>query len=141
MAISRARAHLIVVGDKPFWERRDGVGADLAAADALADEPLPSSDPLLQLLHERFSRLLGSQVELSATVNGYHADLLGHVDGTSTAVLLDRSATIDTDSPDRHLRLQLQRTELLIDPAGHRRAIRMPAWRLYDDEGQPPLPG
>ena len=32
VAISRARAHLIVVGDKPFWERRDGVGADLAAA-------------------------------------------------------------------------------------------------------------
>ena len=141
VAISRARAHLIVIGDKPFWERRDGVGADLAAADALADEPPPSGDPLLQLLYERLSRLPGAQVELSATVNGYHADLLGHIDGTPTAVLLDRSATAGAGSPDRHLRLQLRRTELLSDPAGHRRAIRMPAWRLYDDEGQPPLPG
>ena len=80
-------------------------------------------------------------MELSATVNGYHADLLGHIDGTPTAVLLDRSATAGAGSPDRHLRLQLRRTELLSDPAVHRRAIRMPAWRLYDDEGQPPLPG
>jgi hypothetical protein len=46
-----------------------------------------------------------------------------------------------TDSLGRHLHLQLQRTDLLIDPAGHRGAIRMPAWRLYDDAGQPPLPG
>ncbi len=136
VAISRARAHLVVVGDKPFWEHRDGLGADLAAASTHANEPSPNGDPLLQLLYERVSRQPDSQVQLSAKANGHYADLVGKVDRKSTAVLLDRSATADADSPERHLRLQLRRTQLLIDPASNDRAIRMPAWRLYDDEGQ-----
>jgi len=140
VAISRARAHLIIVGDQTFWAARGGLGADLAAAEAEPGEQSPGGDPLLQRLYERLCRPPGSTVELAAAVNGYHADALTYHDGRSTAIVLDRSA--NGEDPARHLRLQYQRTQLLGDPHGSREAIRLPAWRLYEDEvPAPPSPG
>jgi hypothetical protein len=138
VAISRARAHLIVVGNQSFWATRPGIGADLAASLTEPDEQPPDSDPLLQRLYEQLSQSPGAAVELAVTVNGYHADALMHLDGKSTALILDRSTTTDED-PARHLRLQYRRTELLRGPPGTCEAVRLAAWRLYEDRTAVPL--
>lgn len=122
VAISRARAHLLVVGNQQFWATRTGLGADLAAAGAPAGEE--AYDPVLQRLYDHLTGDTGA-VTLGATVNGHRCDAL--VDGR-TAVLLDRS-TADADLA-RHLRLQYQRLAVLTDD--NTRAVRVPAWTLYD---------
>ena len=38
VAISRARVHLVLVGDRAFWAARRGVGAELATIEAATDE-------------------------------------------------------------------------------------------------------
>ncbi|MDG4803398.1 AAA domain-containing protein [Micromonospora sp. WMMD980] len=136
VAISRARAHLIVVGDRAFWTSRQGAGAELAAVNAAADGPAADDDPLLQRLYARLSGIPGASVELAVTVHGHPCDALVKIDGDSKAVLLDRPApTID---PARHLRLQYRRLELLTPPHN---AVRLPAWQLYDTASSLLTPG
>jgi hypothetical protein len=71
----------------------------------------------------------GHSIELGGTVNGHSADALIRLDGGITAILLDPGPAENTDGA-RHLRLMLRRRELL---DGQNMAVRMPAWRLYDD--------
>ena len=129
VAISRARVHLVVVGNHAFWSSRRGVGAELAAIDAAVDEPA-KDDLLLQRLYARLSSIPGAIVELAVSVNGYTCDALVHRDGRSTVVLLDRTA-LAMDAA-RHLRLQYRRVALLTAPDRSRDTVRVPAWRLYE---------
>lgn len=135
VAISRARAHLIVVGNQSFWAARPSIGGNLATLPE-SDDREPDPDPLIQLLYERLNRSPGAQVKLAHMVNGYHADALIQQDGNSTVLILDRSLT-KAEDPARHLRLQYRRAELLRDDATHR-VVRLPAWKLY--ENSPILP-
>ena len=61
VAISRARSHLIVVGNRSFWARRRGVGAELAEIDAASDL-MEKGDPLLDRLYEWLCRSKYSEV-------------------------------------------------------------------------------
>jgi hypothetical protein len=132
VAISRARAHLVVVGDRTYWEGRGGIGSDLAGADGgTALDPF-GDDPLVQRLYERLREQDGIDLELATTVEGHLADAIVRQDGTSTAVLVDRAASGQDGA--RHLRLHYQRTALLSDHEAGRRAVRLPAWALFDDE-------
>jgi hypothetical protein len=134
VAISRARAHLVIVGDDTYWASRRSVGGDLTSAVTRTVGQQPPNDQLTQRLYERLSRYHGSTVELSTPINGYVADALVRANGTNTAVVLDRGAS--AGNPGRHLRLQYQRVALLLprDAEGHGSAIRLPAWMLYDDD-------
>jgi hypothetical protein len=133
VAISRARSHLIVVGNRSFWARRRGVGAALAEIGT-ASGATEQGDPLLDRLYEWLSRTPGAAVELAATVNGYRCDALVQLDGWLTPVLLDRGVPPNKD-PAGHLRLQLRRAALLapMDESGG--VTRVAAWRLYDGAG------
>lgn len=128
VAISRARVHLVLVGDRAFWASRRGVGAELATIEAAADESV-KDDLLLQRLYDRLSHT-GAVVELAATKYGYECDALVRLEGQSKVVLLDRAAL--TMDAARHLRLQYQRVALLTAPDGSEPVIRLPAWKLYD---------
>jgi hypothetical protein len=132
VAISRARAHLIIVGDDDYWAARRSVGGDLATAVTNPVGQQPSNDALTQRLYERLSQRDGSIVELAVPINGYLADALIRVDGTATAVLLDRAD--QAQDPARHLRLHYQRVGLLREPDGATTVVRVPAWMLYDNE-------
>ncbi|MFL6076956.1 MAG: caspase, EACC1-associated type [Mycobacteriales bacterium] len=134
VAVSRARAHLVIVGDDTYWAAQRSVGADLVAAVNGTVGQQPGGDVLTQRLYERLSQRHGSTVELATPINGHLADATVRRDGTSTAVLLDRAAPAATDDPARHLRLQYQKAALLHDPKGARNVVRLPAWTLYDDE-------
>ncbi|MEV6344964.1 AAA domain-containing protein [Actinoplanes sp. NPDC051851] len=132
VAISRARSHLIVVGNRGFWSTRRGIGAAVAAEPA---EPVKESpdDPLRDRLYDLLSRAPGAAVELAATVHGHGVDALVHADGRSEAVLLDRGTPPTVDAAG-HLRLQYRRMALLTSEDQPGGATRLPAWRLYDDE-------
>ncbi|WP_434448000.1 AAA domain-containing protein [Lentzea sp. E54] len=116
VAITRARAHLLVVRDRSLWRDRGGIGAALVAATELSGEASIEVDPLLVKLKRRYP-----SAEPHVSSRGYLAD--ARIDGTT--ILLDRGAGA-ADSA-RHLRLGLRRTELLEAPAS-----RMPAWTLFD---------
>ncbi|WP_097868185.1 caspase, EACC1-associated type [Streptomyces sp. rh34] len=141
VAITRARSHLIVVGDKGLWRQRGGVGAALLEASE-RDGAAPgggSEDVLLKRLYQALSR--GEEeatVALGETVHGHPADAVvrGVGGAAPQAVLLDRGGGEDGDAA-RHLRLVLHRRNLLGGGDGEAEAARWPAWRLYDtDEKQ-----
>ncbi|MFC7984244.1 AAA domain-containing protein [Streptomyces sp. NPDC057336] len=138
VAITRARSHLIVVGDKDRWRKRGGVaGALLDAAENDGFRPHDQAgDPLFKRLYEALSRLPGATVTLGENLRGHPADaLVRYPEGTATrAVLLDRGPEEGTDAA-RHLRLTLHRRNLLSGSGEKEEAIRWPAWRLYDTKG------
>lgn len=135
VAITRARTHLIVVGDAGLWGARGGIAAArlLAAANGGESFAAPTGgDDLLQRLYQTLSGQQGRTVTLGEEVNGRQADaLVRGADGTAQAILLDR-ATVPGSDGARHLRLMLRRRELL-DVTDHHPALRFPAWRLFDD--------
>ncbi|RLK58940.1 caspase, EACC1-associated type [Actinokineospora cianjurensis] len=132
VAITRARAHLVVVGDRDLWASLGGVGAALVAAAGAPPEPTPdgSADDLLPRLYEALSALGTGSVSLNTHLDGYVADGVLDTGTRKLAVRLDLAAD---DEQARHLRLALAKTKLLASPAENRSATRVPAWRLYDD--------
>ncbi|MEU9338731.1 AAA domain-containing protein [Streptomyces sp. NPDC048290] len=139
VAITRARSHLIVVGDKKLWRQRGGVGAALLEAAERNGVPPGGGDEdvLLKRLYQALSRTKEATVTLGETVNGHPADaLVGGIDATAPrAVLLDRGVEEGSDAA-RHLRLMLHRRNLLGSDHGEIEAIRWPAWRLYETDEQ-----
>ncbi|WP_264158817.1 AAA domain-containing protein [Streptomyces arboris] len=139
VAITRARSHLIVVGDKGLWRQRGGVGAALLeASERGAVAPGGGAeDVLLKRLYQTLSRPEEATVTLGETVHGHPADAVvrGVGGAAARAVLLDRGVEEDGDAA-RHLRLMLHRRNLLGGGAGEAEAARWPAWRLYDTDEQ-----
>ncbi|MFR9724380.1 caspase, EACC1-associated type [Streptomyces sp. MS19] len=139
VAITRARSHLIVVGDKEGWRKRGGVGA--ALLEAAERDALPpggeDEEALLKRLYQTLSRAEEATVTLGETVHGYPADaVVRGVRGTAfRPVLLDRGMEENGDAA-RHLRLMLHRRNLLSGGDGEAEATRWPAWRLYDTDEQ-----
>lgn len=132
VAITRARAHLLVVGDRRLWTGRGGIGAQLvSAAEMSSSFEAESEDPLLSRLYDLARAVPDTSTELSVPFDGYRADAVVTRGSGSRAVLLDRGAGVA--SMPHHLRLSLARTRLLGDEANEREAVRLPAWRLFDD--------
>ena len=131
VAITRARSHLIVVGDENVWTRRGGVGGHLLTA---AREPAAVGDPLdqdlLDRLYESLRAAVGVSVELGVASNGYRTDAVVSTSGRTRRLLVDPGAS--GPNTGTHLSQVLRRWALL----GHD-AVRIPAWwLLYDvDEG------
>jgi hypothetical protein len=139
VAITRARSHLVVVGDKELWRKRGGVGAALLEAAERHGVPLSGGDEdvLLKRLYQVLSRTEEATVTLGETVHGHAADAVvrGVGGAVPQAVLLDRGVEEDGDAA-RHLRLMLHRRNLLSGGDGEAEAARWPAWRLYDIDEQ-----
>jgi len=140
VAITRARSHLIVVGDLDFWRGRPGVvgeRADLAQGDAAT--PLPRVSPSTVEGVRRAGDMLHRQLEETrppvnyrrdVVRDGYWCDFLLEPSTDPVALLLDHGYG-DLD-PARHLRLQLERRDRLAG-TGVCHAIRIPAWRALLD--------
>jgi hypothetical protein len=135
VAVTRARSHLIVVGDAGLWQQRGGVGAALFRASAATEAPDRADDDayegLLKRLYTRLPRSSESTVEIDAVLNGHRADALIRSDEGVRAVLLDLGHDVEADAA-RHLRLMLRRRQLLASGDGES-ALRLPAWRLYEE--------
>jgi hypothetical protein len=141
VAITRARSHLIVVGDVDFWRGRPGVIgalADLAEGDeaiiirrsaSTADGAQRAADMLHRQLEQAQPPV---SYRRDAIQHGYRCDFLIDSSAEASALLLDYGH--GELEPARHLRLQLERRDRL-EATGVRRAIRVPVWRaLLDPE-------
>ncbi|EWM17858.1 AAA domain-containing protein [Kutzneria sp. 744] len=126
VGITRAKSHLIVVGDQDLWGREGGLGAVLADAAERAKTRVAAGrdDELSRLL---FARLDGPsvRVELNKTVHGHRADAVVENGARTRAVLLDRGC--EDGSASWHLRRQHARAGLLDGE-------RLPAWRLFAED-------
>ncbi|MEY8040026.1 AAA domain-containing protein [Saccharopolyspora cebuensis] len=133
VAMTRARSHLVVVGDREFWRRRGGTGEELVrAAEEVVGGPTSAPGALVQRLYDVAAEIPDARVELGGRVNGHAIDaLIEQGDGTARPVLLDRGGGEDVD-PERHLGLMLRRRALLSSPDEGAPAVRLPAWTLYD---------
>lgn len=129
VAITRARSQLHVIGDERVWQQRR-IGQELlAAAAGRPFEPQPSSD-----LTKRLYGWLrdATETDFGVTVLGNYTDAVTRAgDGTTNAYVLD--AGCGDASPDRHLRVMLERARLRTDHGQRIFGSRVPAWRLYMD--------
>ncbi|APU16303.1 MULTISPECIES: caspase, EACC1-associated type [Actinoalloteichus] len=133
VAISRAKANLLVVGDRSFWRDRPGIAAELSAvaeSDQSGGTPDESLDDLMQLMYERLRSEPGTP-RLRQVLGGYPVDAEVVRDGGSIAVALDRGH--GPEAAADHLQAGLARLALLTDAEQGRTAVRLPAWRLFDD--------
>lgn len=135
VGITRARSHLIVVGDAELWRKRGGTGGELlrsARASTDADQQSTQEpNSMLQRFYDLVAGLPGVSIELGNHVHGYVTDATVMGSGSNVSVLLDSGAP-DGMSDERHLRLMLRRRELLDLHPGGPKAIRLPTWKIYD---------
>jgi hypothetical protein len=133
VAITRAKSHLMVIGDPGVWQQRRITRALIAAGANTPGTPTSvgeSRDELIGRLYRSLREQPGAtKVQLGAAVCGHRADVrVDWSDNSTTAYILDRGCE-DGGSPGRHLRLMLRRRDLQTDgPATTR---RVPAWELY----------
>lgn len=131
VAITRARAHLFVIGDRDFWIRRGGLGLKLMhqVESSRQNPDWPHDDELRDLLYTRLATP-GNAVDLAETRAGYLADaVVTAADGTETAIVLDTGPS--SGDHGRSLLLHIRRAALLESAEKSRLAQRLPAWRLY----------
>ncbi|MDI6517164.1 AAA domain-containing protein [Streptomyces coelicoflavus] len=133
VAITRARSHLIVFGDRDFWAVRPGMPhALLDAAEAKDGLPPHSvhSEHSDEDVGDRLQFLLtdeipGVLIDRNAVVDGYPYDFDVRHGSKNVRIRLDHGASTGAEAA-RHLRLALGRTALL--PNG----VRVPAWQVWD---------
>ncbi|MFJ8474022.1 hypothetical protein [Kitasatospora sp. NPDC094011] len=132
MAITRARAHLIVVGGREFRGSRTGMPRALLEASAADSRALSSAGGENErelILGDRFQKLLvdsfpGAVVDRDTAVDGHRCDVDLRDHDRRASVLLDHAGP-DASDAARHLWLSLARTSLL--PGG----IRVPEWHVW----------
>lgn len=137
VAITRARSHLIVFGDRDFWSVRPGMPRallDAAEAKAVSTSPDVNSSQQEELVGDRLQLVLadamsGVLLDRNVTVDGYPYDFDVRRGTDAAQVRLDHGASSDKEGA-RHLRLALSRTALL--PNG----VRLPAWHVWADRAE-----
>ncbi|MFC9296187.1 AAA domain-containing protein [Streptomyces sp. NPDC057011] len=134
VAITRARSHLIVLGDREFWSGQGGMAGalqDAAAGHARLDPAAAvEQEPWPLLVGDRLQKLLGDAVPGALTDrdvvrDGYRCDFELRLGDRTVPMLLDHGVPEDGNAT-RHVRLALTRTRLV--PGG----IRVPAWEVWD---------
>ncbi|MQY39570.1 hypothetical protein SRB17_75970 [Streptomyces sp. RB17] len=78
VAITRARSHLIVVGDMNLWRRWGGVASELLNAATTTGPRIEghAGDDLLQRLYQVMSTQPGTTAALGESVHGHSVDVL-----------------------------------------------------------------
>ncbi|WP_016697306.1 caspase, EACC1-associated type [Actinoalloteichus spitiensis] len=135
VAITRARSHLVLVGDRDFWRQRGGTGGELLRAaekdPAFGPGDSAQPDPLAQRLYELLSDVPDVSPELGRRQHGHPVDVLLKCSGDpARPVLLDRGCDGGM-APARHLRLMLHR-RALVRATEDAPAVRLPAWTVHD---------
>ncbi|EST37419.1 hypothetical protein N566_13145 [Streptomycetaceae bacterium MP113-05] len=137
VAITRARSHLIVFGDRDFWSDRPGMPhalLDAAENKAVQAHPGTETGHRHEVVGDRLQRLLTDEIpavrlDRDVVADGYPYDF-DVCRGMSVAqVQLDHGASADMEEA-RHLRLALSHAALL--PNG----VRLPAWHVWADRAE-----
>lgn len=137
VAITRARSHLIVFGDRDFWSVRAGMPhalLDAAEAKAALFSPGANSGQQDEHVGDRLQLMLahamsGVLLDRNLTADGYPYDFDVRRGTGAVQVRLDHGASSDMEDA-RHLKLALSHTALL--PNG----VRLPAWHVWADRAE-----
>ncbi|MER7791829.1 AAA domain-containing protein [Streptomyces sp. NPDC097640] len=137
VAITRARSHLIVFGDREFWSVRAGMPhalLDAVEAKAALTSCDVNSGQQNELVGDRLQLMLadaisGALLDRKVTVDGYPYDFDVRRGTDAAQVRLDHGASFDMEDA-RYLRLALSQTALL--PNG----VRLPAWHVWADRAE-----
>ncbi len=137
VAITRAKAHLLIIGDRSYWQRHGALGGKLMdRIDAIGEQDAtwPHSTELRDLLYARLASLNLKELELSVPGNGVVLDarFVG-ADGRHAGFILDPGAQQD-GLPGGHLGRQLVRVDIATPFDATLSVRRLPAWRLYGDD-------
>ncbi|WP_131787829.1 AAA domain-containing protein [Protofrankia symbiont of Coriaria ruscifolia] len=129
VAITRARSHLVVVGDRSWWSGQGGLLRTLAVGrDPAATAPDATPGPA-DRLHLAL-RATGFTVQRDVPLSGHTVDLVMHGASGEAAVVVDDPAG---DPDGRALRKVLARLDILGDRAS---VHRVPAWRCLTEPEQ-----
>lgn len=132
VAITRARSHLIVFGDRDFWSVREGMPRallDAAEAKTAVSSFDANSGRQDEFVGDRLQLLLangisGALLDRNVTADGYPYDFDVRRGTGAAQVRLDHGASAEMEDA-RHLRLALTHAALL--PNG----VRLPAWHVW----------
>jgi hypothetical protein len=136
VAITRAKSHLLIVGDRGFWEGHGALGGKLGSRiDAITahDAHWPHGDELQALLYDRLQELGAEDLELAVPGLGYTLDARFTLDGKRITLLLDPGPQ-QGQNPGRHLRQQIARTHVMTTGDVDTAVRRFPAWHLYSHD-------
>ncbi|MFE3796487.1 caspase, EACC1-associated type [Nocardia tengchongensis] len=131
VAITRARANLVVIGHRSFCEKTR-IGSALLDAAAGAGSGSASTE-LHDLLYKRLNDILGVSPELGVEVSGHLTDAVVDRGGRTFAAVLDAGAA-SAEFADRQVRLSIDRRDLRVGPEAVDCAVRVPAWRLFEED-------
>jgi hypothetical protein len=133
VAVTRAKALLLVIGDRAFWDRYGTLGGRLAARiDAVRTQTTQwrHSTEVRDLLYDRLTRIGAKELQLAVSAGGYPLDARLTMEGAMpTGLVLDVHGAEQADA-GRVLRQQIRQAEL----TGAGAAIpvrRLPGWLLY----------
>ena len=134
VAITRAKALMLVIGDRAFWDGHGALGGMLAARiDAVLEQAARwrHPDDMRDLLYDRLTAIGAKDLQLGLCANGYPLDARFSLDGAAPiGLVLDASAAEQTDA-GRVLRQQIKRAGLIATGDSDLVVRRLPAWLLY----------
>ena len=138
VAITRAKAMMLVIGDRAFWERHGALGGKLAARiDAVLEQASSwrHSDDIRDVLYDRLTRIGAEDLQLGVSAGGYALDArLGLGGGAPVGLILDLGDVTEPDA-GRILRRQVRRAELIAAADARLATVRrLPGWLLHASE-------
>jgi hypothetical protein len=135
VAITRAKAMMLVIGDRAFWERHGALGGRLAARiDAVLEQASHwrHSDDVRDLIYDRLTRIGAEDLQLGVCAAGFALDARLSLDGAApVGLILDLG---DAERPDagRILRQQVRKADLIAAADAEFAAVRrLPGWLLH----------
>jgi hypothetical protein len=134
VAITRARAMMLVIGDRAFWERHGALGGKLAARiDSVLEQTSRwrYSDDIRDLLYDRLIGIGAKELELGVPAGGYSLDARLTLDGAGFAGLILDIGDEARPTAGRLLRQQIRRAELIGAADTQLTVRRLPGWLLY----------
>ena len=134
VAITRAKAMLLVIGDRAFWDRHGALGGKLAARiDAVREHASRwrHPDDVRDLLYDRLTGIGAKDLELGVSAGGYAVDARFTVDDARPLGII-----LDLDHPEQPsggkiLRQQVKRAGLISAADTALTVRRLPGWLLY----------
>jgi hypothetical protein len=134
VAITRAKAMLLVIGDRAFWERHGALGGKLAARiDAVLEQASHwgYSDNIRDLLYDRLTHIGAKDLQLGVSAGGYALDARLTLDGARPVGLILDLGNAEQPTAGRGLRQQIRRAELISTAEANLTVRRLPGWLLY----------
>jgi AAA domain/Caspase domain len=134
VAITRAKALMLVIGDRAFWESHGALGGKLAARiDAVLEQAASwrHSDEVRDLFYDRLTGIGAEDLQLGISAVGYPLDARLSLNGAPEVGFILDMGTAEQADAGRVLRQQIRRAGLIASGDSGITVRRLPLWLLY----------